>query len=140
MRAPRAAPRRRWVCVSLCPIDLRWLAEPSRAIGFAISADMTTELRKVCVAAPADAWQLFEQRQDRTVDLAEVEFAPGNWQKDALPLRYLVLRHTPLQGALFHDGSSERYFAVVTNRQATPADLVEWHTARRPAPSSTCTT
>lgn len=106
---------------------LRWLAEPSRNIGFAISADMSTELRAACTKLRADAWSLYEQRGDMTVDVAEVEFSTGDWPKDAPPLRYLVLRMTPQQGALFADGSLVRYFAVVTNRDGAAADLVDWH-------------
>jgi Transposase DDE domain group 1 len=106
---------------------LKWLAEPSRGIGFAISADMTKELRSACVALAADAWTLYEQRADMTVDVAEVELVTGTWPKDAAPLRYLTLRMTPLQGSLFADGSSVRYFAVVTNRTGDAAEIVDWH-------------
>jgi hypothetical protein len=106
---------------------LMWLATPSRAIGFAISADMTRELRGARVALGTDAWALYEQRADMTVDVADVEFATGDWPKDADPLRYLALRMTPMQGALFADGSSVRYFAVVTNRKGDAGELVEWH-------------
>jgi hypothetical protein len=62
-----------------------------------------------------------------TVDVADVEFATGDWPKDAALLRYLALRMTPMQGALFADGSSVRYFAVVTNRKGDAGELVEWH-------------
>jgi hypothetical protein len=106
---------------------LKWLAEPSRHIGFAISADMTKELRAACVALPATAWALYEERPDMRVDVADVEFTPGNWPKDAAPLRYLVLRMTPTQGSLFADGSSVRYFAVVTNRAGDAGEIVDWH-------------
>jgi hypothetical protein len=106
---------------------LKWLAEPSRCIGFAISADMTKELRGVCVALPTDAWALYEQRPDMTVDVADVEFVTGNWPKDAAPLRYIALRMTPTQGSLFADGSSVRYFAVVTNRKGDAGEIVDWH-------------
>lgn len=106
---------------------LRWLAEPSRHIGFAISADMSRELRAVCVAADPSAWTLFEQRPDLTIHVAEVEYAPGHWPKDAWPLRYLALRYTKAQGSLFADGSEVRYHAVVTNRTGDAGEIVDWH-------------
>ena len=96
-------------------------------IGFAISADMGKELRAVCVGQPQDAWQEMENREREQVDLAEVEFTPGTWGKDAEPLRYIALRFTPLQTDLF-EGATVRYHAVVSNRtDLTPATLIEWH-------------
>jgi hypothetical protein len=96
-------------------------------IGFAISADMSQELRAVCAGQPDRAWQALEQRERERVDLAEVEFAPGAWPKEAKPLRYLALRFTPRQAELFAGGSA-RYHAVVSNRRdLTPASLIEWH-------------
>jgi hypothetical protein len=96
-------------------------------IGFAISADMGKELRAICEGQPERAWQELEQRERERVDLAEVEFTPGAWSKDAEPLRYIALRFTPLQADLFA-GVSPRYHAVVSNRrELTPAPLVEWH-------------
>jgi hypothetical protein len=96
-------------------------------IGFAISADMGTELRAVCKGQPESAWQELEQRERERVDLAEVEFVPGVWPKEAEPLRYIALRFTPLQADLFA-GVAARYHAVVSNRrELTPARLIEWH-------------
>jgi hypothetical protein len=106
---------------------LKYLADKERGIGFAISADMTKPLRKRCKDLPESSWQQMEQRDRETVDLAEVEFAPGNWPKKANPLRYIALRFTPLQTELF-EGARPRYHAVVSNRhEFTPAELVEWH-------------
>jgi hypothetical protein len=96
-------------------------------IGFAISADMSPELRAVCVGQPERAWQALEQRERERVEVAEVEFAPGVWPKEAKPLRYIALRFTPVQAELFASGSV-RYHAVVSNRHAlTPAAVIEWH-------------
>ena len=64
---------------------LKWLADPNREggpkgeIGFTISADMSLELRAVCVRVPQTSWQLVEERVGETVHCAEVEFTPGNW-------------------------------------------------------------
>jgi hypothetical protein len=112
---------------------LKWLANPEREggpkgeIGFTISADMTPELRKVCEAVPDKSWQLAEERPHETVQCAEVEFTPGNWSKDAKPLRYLALCIRAKQGELFANGSTTRYLAVVTNREGKPVELLRWH-------------
>jgi hypothetical protein len=106
---------------------LKWLADPSRRIGFAISADMTKELRASCVALGEDAWKLFEQRADTTLHVADVEFAAGDWSKEARPLRYIALRMTPVQGQLFTDGSSVKFFAIVTNREGDAGEILDWH-------------
>jgi hypothetical protein len=106
---------------------LKWLADPSRAIGFAISADMTRALRDACSKRPLDAWSLYEERADVILHVADVEFTPGEWSKQAMPLRYIALRFSPRQGCLLADGASERYFAIVTNRQGDAGELVDWH-------------
>ena len=104
---------------------LKWLVD--KAIGFAISADMSKPLRQRCEALPADAWQLMEKRERDRVDLAEVEFEPDDWSKTAKPLRYVALRFTALQPDLLEEAGS-RYHAVVSNRmELTPAELVQWH-------------
>jgi hypothetical protein len=96
-------------------------------IGFAISADMSKELRAICVGQPSNAWQEMEKREREQVDLAEVEFTPGTWDKDAEPLRYIALRFTPLQTDLFEE-ATVRYHAVVSNRtDLEPTALIEWH-------------
>jgi hypothetical protein len=106
---------------------LKWLAEPSRRIGFAISADMTPELRRECRALPREAWRLYEERDDAILHVAEVEFAPGHWHRSAQPLRYIAIRFTARQGSLLGDGTDERYFAIVTNRDGDAGELVDWH-------------
>ena len=112
---------------------LKWLADPQRKdgprgpIGFTISADMTEPLRALCVAVPEPAWTLLEERPDETVHCSEVEFTPGDWRKDAWPLRYLVLRIRKQQGQLFGTGADTKYLAVVSNRAGEVAALVRWH-------------
>jgi len=94
-------------------------------IAFSISADMTGQLRAVC-AQPRVAWERLEDRVTETVDVAEVEFTPGDWPKAAAPLRYLALRFRPTQASLFAEPL--KYLAVVTNRWDVPApELVRWH-------------
>ena len=111
---------------------LKWLADPKRPdgpqgpIGFTLSADMTAELQKACKAVPA--WTLCEDRPDETVCLAEVVFTPGDWRKDAAPLRYVALRIQKKQGHLFAGGFDTKYLAIVSNRWELPAPaLVRWH-------------
>lgn len=102
-------------------------------IAFAISADMTKELRAVCLAVPAEGWTPLDVRERELVDVAEVEFTPGDWPKSAKPLRYIALRFTPRQGDLFDEGGAacERgpsYHAVVSNREdLDAAAIVRWH-------------
>ena len=112
---------------------LQWLANPARAdgprgpIGFTISADMTEPLHKLCVAGPEATWALLEERAAETVRWAEVEFTPGDWPKDAWPLRYLVMQITKKQAQLFGAGPERKYLAVVTNREGPGAALLRWH-------------
>jgi hypothetical protein len=96
-------------------------------IGFAISADMTKELRACCTALPSERWALLDTREREQVDLAEVEFTPGNWPRDAVPLRYVALRFTRRQQELF-ESKGVAYHAVVSNRSALDAaEIVRWH-------------
>jgi Transposase DDE domain group 1 len=113
---------------------LKWLADPARPggprgpIGFTVSADMTEPLHAVCAAVPEAAWQPFEDRPDETVACTEVEFVPGDWWKDAEPLRYVALRIRKKQGQLFASGAETKYLAVVSNRWDLDApDLLRWH-------------
>jgi hypothetical protein len=112
---------------------LKWLADPARpdgpagTIGFTISADMTPQLRAVCEAVPATQWVLLEERAREIVSACEVEFTPGNWPKDAWPLRYLALRFEKRQRDLFTAQTVDKYLAVVTNREGAVADLIRWH-------------
>ena len=96
-------------------------------IGFAISADMTRELRARCSALANQRWARLDTREREEVDLAEVEFTPGDWPRDAWPLRYMALRFTPRQQELF-ESKGVSYHAVVTNRhELDAAELVRWH-------------
>lgn len=122
---------------------LKWLANPRRSggpegeIGFTISADMTKELRAECdkvweLDTPGDPnkprWCILDDtRANETAEWSEVEFTPGNWPKNAKPLRYLVLRFKPRQGELFASGEPVKYLAVVTNREGNGDELIQWH-------------
>ena len=96
-------------------------------IGFAISADMTRELRACCAAVASEGWAVLDTCEREQVELAEVEFTPGDWSRDAWPLRYMALRFTPLQRELF-ESQGVTYHAVVSNRyELDVAQLVRWH-------------
>ena len=112
---------------------LKWLVDserengPKGEIGFTISADMTRTLHDMCAAVPENRWKLVEERVHETVWCSEVEFTPGNWPKDARPLRYLAIRFRARQGELFGNGNCLKYLAVVTNRHGEAVDLLRWH-------------
>jgi hypothetical protein len=100
---------------------LDWLRQ--RDISFAISADMSPELRRAIVALPGSAWKPLRQwRGEELVPLdrewAEVEFLPDHpsHRHGLQPDRYLVIRTRPRQLPLFADGEAFRYYATVTNR------------------------
>jgi hypothetical protein len=89
---------------------------------FAISADMSPELRAQVEALGESAWKpLRTSRRDGLVEgrkeWAEVEFVPdeAGIRKDEKPDRYLAIRVRPAQGELFADGNAYHYYAVVTS-------------------------
>ena len=116
---------------------LKWLANPERAegpsgrIGFTISADMSPELRAVCERVADKRWDLVEERAEESVYWADVEFTPGDWPKDAKPLRYVAVRIRKQQGLLFAAGYDTKYLAVASNRREMDGgDLLRWHWAK----------
>jgi Transposase DDE domain group 1 len=116
---------------------LKWLATPQRPdgpqgpIAFTISADMTLELRAKCAAIRERHWGLVEDRAEESVHAAEVEFTPGDWPKDAEPLRYVAVRIRKKQGFLFAAGYDTKYLAVVSNRwELSATELLRWHWAK----------
>jgi hypothetical protein len=116
---------------------VQWLANPQRAegprgtISFTISADMSTELRAVCERVREPRWVLVEERAEESVHWADVEFTPGDWPKDAQPLRYVAVRIRKRQGHLFAAGYDTKYLAVVSNRwELSGEKLLRWHWAK----------
>lgn len=100
---------------------LNWLR--TEKIPFAISADMSPELRRKIVALPESAWQPL--RQWKGTDLvhgerewAEVLFVPNvpSASRSTPTDRYLVIRARLRQGELFADGALVHYYATVSNR------------------------
>jgi hypothetical protein len=112
---------------------LKWLADEQRSggpagfIGFSISADMSAELKAACAAVPDHEWKPIEERTGESVYAAEVEFAPGNWSKNAAPLRYVAVKFVGKQLEL--DGKPQvKHLAVVSNRREMSAEeLLRWH-------------
>jgi len=107
-------------------------------IEFAISADMTEELKTAIQALPKEAWNPLRKVTDQGLMLgrkewAEVEFVPTkpSKQKRMKPDRYLAIRIRPVQGELFGDGTPYHYFAVVTNMWSWDGErLLQWQRER----------
>jgi hypothetical protein len=127
---------------------LGWLKHPDRAqepggrIGFAVSAKRSAELAAALAQIPDAQWQTYDGEADGTLrQWAEVDFVPGERgeKKDSQPLRYVGLRLLKPQGALFADGTDRHHHAVITNLEGAGDPGCCSGTARKPAPSSTCT-
>lgn len=97
---------------------------------FAVSADVSIQLRQAIEALPADAWQMWYTEKGGMIrEWAEVPFTPArkNEKKDTQPYRYLAVRVRHQQGELFEDGTIVRHFCVVTNLWDMEGQkLLEW--------------
>jgi hypothetical protein len=102
---------------------------------FAVSADMSPQLRAEVVGLPNDAWTELSVESDGFVrEWAEVPFVPSraSERKDSVPYRYVAIRVRPPQGILFGDGERVRHFAVVSNDWDTPGgELITWHRGKQ---------
>ena len=102
----------------------------SKHWGFAVSADISTQLRQEIEQLPIDAWQVWQITKDGVVrEWAEVPYVPRRRYetKDSRPYRYLAVRVHRQQGALFEDETQVRHFAVVTNLWEMGGQaLLEW--------------
>ena len=98
---------------------------------FAVSADMTPQLKAEIEKLPEDAWQMWKTEKGGVIrQWAEAPYVPSRKQekKDTQPYRYLAIRLRKQQGELFADGVAVRHFAVVTNRWDMEGQaLLEWH-------------
>lgn len=107
---------------------LRWCE--AHAIAYAISADLSEQLRAEILRLPAAAWQLEREDGEARREWAEVPYVPDDkdYRKDRPCLRrYLAIRIVKRQGSLFADGSSVQHFAVVTHRPGDGLALLQWH-------------
>ena len=97
---------------------------------FAVSADMSPQLRAEVMALPFEAWQPWaEDARGAVREWAEVPFVPSRAgeKRDTPPYRYLAIRVRAPQGMLFGDGHGVKHFAVVTNDwEADGRELLEW--------------
>jgi hypothetical protein len=120
---------------------LDWCREeiPGRPrIEFAISADMSEELRAAIQKLPAKAWKSLRKVNEKGLivgrkEWAEVEFVPtkASRKKGMKPDRYLVIRIRPAQEELFADGHRYHYFAVVSNMWGWNGErLLRWQRER----------
>jgi hypothetical protein len=120
---------------------LDWCREdiPGRPrIEFAISADMTEELRAAIQKLPEEAWNPLRKVNEKgwvvgKKEWAEVEFVPtkSSRKKGMKPDRYLAIRIRPTQGELFADGNRYHYFAVVSNMWNWEGErLLRWQRER----------
>lgn len=111
---------------------MNWMDQ--NGVRYAISADMSQQLKARIVALPEAAWQCAGEEDDAIRDWAEVTYVPddGIYKKDHVtPRRYLAIRIRPKQGELLRCGAKERHFAIVTNRSdpdgGSGLDLIRWH-------------
>lgn len=102
---------------------------------FAISADMTPELRKAIEALDEKDWQRLPPREGGVEKeerwWAEVPFVPEEpaAHKGEGPFRYVAIRLPPrlMQLDLFEE-PERKYVAIVTNRwDMSGPDLIHWH-------------
>ena len=102
-----------------------------RKWGFAVSADMSQQLRREVEGLPNGDWKLWNTEKGGLMrEWAEVPYVPSlvNEKKDSISYRYVAIRVRRQQGELFEDGTSVRHFAVVTNLWDMEGQaLLEWH-------------
>ncbi len=98
---------------------------------FAVSADMSQQLRKAINELRLEEWHDWQTDKDGVVrEWAEVAYVPSRSveKRDLVPYRYLAIRVRSPQGVLFSDGTDVKLFAVVSNDwQMGGRELLEWH-------------
>jgi hypothetical protein len=102
----------------------------SRGWRFAVSADMSVQLREVVEALSEGSWQVMEEKGGVRREWAEVDYVPSRKKekRDSQPFRYVVVRLSRQQGELFGDGSGVRHFAIVSNIwDMGGKEILEWH-------------
>lgn len=105
----------------------QWAA---RGWTFAVSADMSPQLRAAAVALAEAAWQPWAEERGGVVRAwAEVTYVPSRTaeRKDQAPDRYVAIRVRQTQGRLFGDGTPIKHFAGVSNDWVMDGQaLLEW--------------
>lgn len=97
---------------------------------FAVSADMSPQLRAEIEQVKPDEWHLWKVEKGGFVrEWAEVAYVPQRQveKKGIEPYRYLAIRIRSPQGVLFSDGTGVKLFAVVSNDwEMGGQELLEW--------------
>ena len=107
---------------------LRWCEK--QKIEYAISADLSEQLKAEIRRLPESAWQREREEPEAVRSWAEGPYVPddGDHRRDRPCLRrYLAVRVQKRQGSLCADGSSVHYFAGVTNRTEHGLTILQWH-------------
>lgn len=98
---------------------------------FAVSADMSQQLRQEINEVGLEEWHDWQTDKDGVVrEWAEVAYVPSRSveKRNLEPYRYLAIRIRTPQGVLFSDGTGVKLFAVVSNDwQMGGRELLEWH-------------
>lgn len=101
---------------------------------FAVSADLHPPLRQEIERLPEEAWKLWKVEKEGIVrEWAEVVYSQSrkSEKKDSRPYRYVAIRIRQPQGELFHDGTSIRHYAIITNRwEMDGSALIEWQRSK----------
>lgn len=97
---------------------------------FAVSADMSPQLRGEIEKLPADAWQFWTTEKKGAIrEWAEVPFVPSreSEHRDTKPYRYVAVRIRAAQGSYLDDRNVIKTFAIVSNDDKTDGQaLLEW--------------
>jgi len=109
---------------------LRWCEDDDHPLAYAISADLSAQLRAEITRLPERAWQVEREELDAIRTWAEGPYVPsdGDHRKGRPCVRrYRAVRIPKRPGHLFADGSDPHDFAVVTNRLGDGLAILQWH-------------
>ena len=110
------------------PVLAHWV---ERGWKFAVSADMTPQLRQEIERVKIEEWHMWKVEERGFVrEWAEVAYTPSRKaeKRNLQPYRFLAIRIRSPQGVLFSDGAGVKLFAVVTNDwEMGGRELLEWH-------------
>lgn len=109
-----------------------WL--DAEKIGFAISADMTSQFRTACEGTPESRWTRLRKFTEHgpiptDYEIADIDFQPFGERylsKRMRTSRYIAIRKRDEQGRLFRKDEVTWYHGLVTNRFDEPADQLWW--------------
>ena len=99
---------------------------------FAVSADLSKQLREAVLALPEEEWHFWKEEKGEMIrQWAEVPYVPSRQTEKKgtqVPLyRYVAVRVRHQQGELFAGGEKTKHFAIVSNRwEMGGQELLEW--------------